>query len=484
MSQNNIMDKSTTETSMSAQEQPVDELELGTRTSTAENLSIREPDNRPQLSKYYPVFVVASGFTVTSMTCSIIFAFGVYQALYEEMAKQPSNPFTGTSTALIGLVGILAIALMTIGGPFVLLWSKIYSPQIVISAGGVVFGIAFILASFSQYLWQFALTQGVLAGLGTSMSYVPMTAVAPTWFTERRGLAMGIIMAGTGVGGMMWPPVLRALISHVGFRNAMRVSGCISTLLVAVAGFALKWEPRFGERIRLETQGWNKQTAWFLKLPVVDLKVAKSRKFASQALSTFLQSAAYSTPLFFYAAYAQSRGYSTGAAANFITISNASNFVSRIAIGWAADKYGRLNALFITTLISAVAVLAFWLPSTFYSHEYQGAVADVLFIFFTILYGAFASAYISLFPACLIELFGVQHFTSVNGALSLIRGIGALLGTPLTGLLIPQQTALILPTAYKHAAVTVGVLMLVASLATGWARLEATTGQKRWKWKA
>lgn len=431
----------------------------------------------------YPVLVVAGGFTVTSMMCSIIFGFGVYQALYEDMAKQPSNPFTGTSTALISLIGILAIALMTIGGPFVLLWSKIYSPQLIISSGGLLFGIAFILASFSQYLWQFALTQGLLAGIGTSMAYVPMTAVAPTWFTKRRGLAMGLIMSGSGVGGMMWPPVLRALISHIGFRNAMRVSGCISAATVGTAGFALRWEPRFGERIQKETQGWDKRTAWFCKFPAVDAKVARSKKFAAQALGNFLQSAGYSTPLFIFAAYAQSRGYSTSTAANFITISNASNFVSRIAIGWAADKFGRLNALLATTLMSAVAVLGFWLPSTLCNSGSCSTGADVLFIFFTIFYGAFASAYISLFPACLIELFGVQHFTSVNGALSLVRGIGALLGTPLTGLLIPQATALILPTTYKHVAVTVGVLLFVATLATAWARLEATIGAAR-KWKA
>lgn len=417
------------------------------------------------------------------MTCSLTFAFGVYQALYEEMAKQPSNPFTGSTTALIGLIGILAIALMTMGGPFVMLWAKRYSPQIVISSGGLVFGIAFILASFSQYLWQFALTQGVLAGIGTGMSYVPMTAVAPTWYTKRRGLAMGVIFAGTGVGGMIWPPILRALISHVGFRNALRASGCIAALLVAVAGYALKWEPRFGERVRVETQGWNKQTAWFLKVPVVDWKVTKSKKFAAQALGNFLQSAGYSTPLFFYAAYAQSRGYSTNAAANFITIHNASNFVSRIIIGWGADRLGRLNTLFATTLISAIAVLSFWLPSTFCDRASCHTEGDGLFIVFAILYGAFAGAYISLFPACLIELFGVQHFTSVNGALSLVRGVGALLGTPLTGLLVPQATALTSPTTYMHAVMTVGLLIFVAGLATLWARIEATMGSE-WKWKA
>lgn len=429
------------------------------------------------------ILVVAASFTVTSMTCSIIFAFGVYQALYEDMINTPNTPFTGSSTALIGLVGILAIALMTMGGPFAMLWAKIYSPQLVISAGGIVFGVAFILASFSQHLWQFALTQGVLAGVGTCLSYVPTTSVVPTWFDKRRGLAMGLMFAGTGVGGMIWPPVLRALINHVGFRNAMRVSGCISALLVSIAGFALRWEPRFGERVRVETQGFNKKTAWFLKVPVLDWKVATSKKFTAQALGNFLQAAGYSTPLFFYAAYAQSRGYNTNAAANFITLSNASNFVSRIIIGYCADKFGRLNALFATTLLSAFAVLAFWLPSTFCDSRSCHTEADVLFIFFTIFYGAFASAYISLFPASLLELFGVQHFTSVNGALSLIRGTGALIGTPLTGLLIPRSTALTLSTTYERAAVTVGVLMVAASLATVWARFEAPMGPK-WKWKA
>ena len=331
------------------------------------------------------------------MTCSLIFSFGVYQAYYESLSKQPTNPFTGSSTALIGLVGILAIALMTMCGPFVMLWAKRYSPQLVISAGGIVFGIAFILASFSQTLWQFALTQGVLAGLGTSMSYVPMSVVAPTWYTKRRGLAMGIIFAGTGVGGMMWPTILRTLIDHIGFRNALRVSGCVAALFVAIAGFALEWEPSFAARIRVETQGWGLQRNWWLKVPVVDWKVAKTKKFAAQAVGTFLQSAGYSTPLFLYAAYAQSRGYNVNTAANFITISNASNFVSRIVIGWAADKFGRLNALFATTFLSAIVVLSFWLPSTFCDRASCNSQADTLFIIFTILYGAFASAYISLF---------------------------------------------------------------------------------------
>ena len=61
-------------------------------------------------------------------TCALTFTFGVWQALYEEMAREPNIPCTATTTALINLVGTLAIALMSMGGPFTMVWVKLYSP--------------------------------------------------------------------------------------------------------------------------------------------------------------------------------------------------------------------------------------------------------------------------------------------------------------------------------------------------------------------
>lgn len=415
------------------------------------------------------------------MTCAIIFAYGVYQAIYEQMAKERHTPFTGSSSAIISLIGTLSIAIMSMGGPYVMSWSKLFSPQLVIMSGGVVFGLGCILASLSEHVWQFALTQGILVGLGTCMAYVPTMSVTPTWFDQRRGLAMGIVISGSACGGMIWPPVLRAITSHIGFRNALRISGCLVTFFVPLAGYTLRWEPRFKARVRGQMVGLSRTTGW-LRVPLVNWQVAKSKKFVAQALGCCLQSTGYSTPLFFYAAFARSLGYSDTMADNFITISNASNFISRIVIGYAADRFGRLNILFLTTIMSSIAVFAFWLPSTFVDHTVSGKSADVLFIFFTILYGCFGSAYISLFPASLIELFGVQHFTSVNGALYLIRGIGALLGTPLTGLLLPGQSALSEPFNYERATITVGVLLFAASMATLWVRFEGSAGHT-WTWK-
>ncbi|KAJ5997776.1 hypothetical protein N7522_009436 [Penicillium canescens] len=449
--------------------------------ATAQSISVQSNTRtHPKPTKLRQIFVVAAGFITMFMTCAIIFSYGVYQAIYEEMAKQPNTPFSGTSSSIISLIGTLSIALMSMGGPFIMTWAKLYGPQPVIMTGGLVFGIGCILASLSEYVWEFALTQGLLIGLGTCMAYVPTMSVAPTWFDKRRGLAMGVVISGSACGGMIWPPVLRAITSAIGFRNALRISGCLVALFVPLAGYTLRWEPTFGEKVAGQTAGISKKIGW-IQAPFVDWKIARSKKFVSQALGCFLQSTGYATPLFFYAAYARSLGYNVSMADNFITISNAANFVSRIVIGYAADKLGRLNVLFLTTIMSSVAVFAFWLPSTFAGGAVSSTAADVLFILFAVVYGCFGSAYISLFPASLIELFGVQHFTSVNGALYLIRGMGALLGTPLTSLLLPGQSALSDPSNYLSVSYTAGILLFAASLATLWVRIEGSAG-KNWTW--
>lgn len=216
-------------------------------------------------------------------------------------------------------------------------------------------------------------------GIGTCMAYVPTMAVAPTWFDKRQGLAMGVIISGTGVGGMVWPPVLRAIIDSIGFRDALRIAGCISLSLVLLAGYTLRWEPEFQNQVNAQTQGMSRVNGW-MKIPLVNWRVARTKRFVAQASGCFFQSAGYSTPLFFYAAYARTLGYSNTTATNFITVSNASNFVSRIVIGYGADRYGRINTLVLTTFFSAIAVFGFWLPSMFEDSTISSSSADGLLL--------------------------------------------------------------------------------------------------------
>ncbi|KAJ5923877.1 Major facilitator superfamily domain general substrate transporter [Penicillium verhagenii] len=417
-----------------------------------------------------PIVVVISSTALVFTGCGINFAFGVWQELYDSMSKLPNTPFTGATPAQIDLIGTLSIALMTIGAPFTTAWTKQYSPRAVIWSGGIIYSLALILASFSQALWQFILTQGLLLGIGTCMAYMPSVTVAPTWFSRHRGLAMGIILAGTGFGGVVWPLAFRLLIERVGFRNTLRITACLSFVLISISGTFMKWPASQIARIEAENSV-TIRSANFFRIPLVDWRVARTRKFAAHALGAALQSAAYYTPVFFFSSFARTLGYSTATSANFIAISNAANAVGKIVIGYAADRMGRLNTLFLTTFLSAIAVLALWLPASLSSSQSNGSV---LFIVFTIAYGIFASAYVSLFPASLVESFGVQNFVSINGALYMVRGFATLLGTPIAGVLIrssPHQTAS--PRSYENTSIMVGVLLAAATFAVLWTRFEA-----------
>jgi MFS family permease len=430
------------------------------------------------------ILTVIAAFSLTFTGCGLNFAFGVYQELYETL----DGPFANTSPATIDLIGTLAVSLMTIGAPLASAWTKAYSPRTMTLIGGTLLCVSNILASFGQELWHFILTQGVMLGCGTCLTYIPAVTIAPGWFDQRRGFAMGIILSGTGVGGVVWAPALRSLNASIGFRNTLRLTGGVGLVLICTAAFVLKWDPDSERRNAVEhppasTAPGSRFRS--VKIPLVNWRIAKTRVFFAEALGAALQAAAYYTPVYFFSAYARTLGYSSATGANFIAISNASSAVGKVALGYIADRTGRVNTLLVSTFISAVAALGLWFPSTSAAID-EGQKAKSLFVAFTILYGIFAGAYVSLFPTVLVELFGVQHFASVNGFLYMVRGFGTLLGTPIAGALIHSSGAGV-STDFGHesmdyakSSVMVGALLAATTLSVFWVRLEAG-GITKWK---
>jgi len=64
-------------------------------------------------------------------------------------------------------------------------------------------GVAMLLSSRVAAAWQLYLAFGVLGAAGSSAFYVPLSATATRWFAARRGLALGLVSAGMGLGIMV-----------------------------------------------------------------------------------------------------------------------------------------------------------------------------------------------------------------------------------------------------------------------------------------
>ncbi|KAL3297234.1 monocarboxylate transporter [Colletotrichum asianum] len=157
----------------------------------------------------YALILIAA-FMINFIVGGLLFGYGVYQALYETMVQEEGSPFAGASYAEIDLIGSVSVSVMMMGAPFVVAWVKNSGPKLAICTGGVLFGLAHVLASFGTALWHFELSQGLLLGIGCSLSFLPSMTVAPTWFDKHGGLAVGFVSAGTGVGGLVWAPAITA----------------------------------------------------------------------------------------------------------------------------------------------------------------------------------------------------------------------------------------------------------------------------------
>ena len=102
-------------------------------------------------------------------------------------------------------------------------------------AGFVVLLAGLIGASFANTVPQLLGTQGILYAIGGSFHYFPAFLYLDEWFIQRKGLAYGVVWAGTGVAGVAVPLTMQWVLSTWGFRTALRAWAIISVVLTTPA---------------------------------------------------------------------------------------------------------------------------------------------------------------------------------------------------------------------------------------------------------
>jgi MFS family permease len=407
------------------------------------------------------IVLIISCFILTFTGCGVNFAFGVYEEIYESAG----GPFRDASPGAISLIGTLAASLMTLGAPIASSWCTKYGARSVLLVGGGLFAISGIAASFGTKLWHFQLSQGFLQGCASCLIYIPAVIVSPRYFDKRRSLAMGIITSGTGFGGMIWAPCLRYLVSLFGYRKAIRMTGVIAGSIVTFAACALgivKKAPNKASKTRDNQEFHDGEQVALSKEDLIF-----SLGFVSHGLGTCLQAAAYMTPVYFMSSFARTRGYSRTAGANIIALSDGFNSGGKILIGYYADRLGSLNALVLSTFISAVATFAFCYVS---NSDMNDDIQQVLIVLYACVYGAAAGGYVSLFPTALLEQFRPVDFAKVSGLLYMIRGLGTLVGTPLGGTMVQYGADSTRYSSFDKTFLLVAFLLLGATACAAWAR--------------
>lgn len=99
--------------------------------------------------------------------------------------------------------------------------------------GALTTGVALLACSQVREPWQLYVAFGLLGGVGIALfGMVPNVTLLQRWFSRQLGLAVGIAMAGIGVGFGVYIPLVQLLISAIGWRGAWIVMAAVAVGIV------------------------------------------------------------------------------------------------------------------------------------------------------------------------------------------------------------------------------------------------------------
>ena len=295
-------------------------------------------------------------------------------------------------------------------------------PRVFISIAGVLCGIGWGGLGFATSL-PMLYTLYVIAGIGAALVYGGSIGSALKWFTERRGLASGIMAAGFGGGTALFIPVIALLLRTEGYRSTFLWTGAFQGLVIlvvaqflrhpAVAG-ASAAAPAAAASTRLGRHQFT--TREMVRTPQFYVLYVTFVMMATGGLLLTLNAG----PM------AQAWGIATAALTLATSLNALANGASRIFWGWVSDRTGRELAMGIAFMLQAACLV---LVSTI------GRLSGVLFTVTLVLAFFTWGEVFSLFPSILGDYYGTRHATSNYGVLYSAKGVASIIGGWLAALL-------------------------------------------------
>ena len=359
-----------------------------------------------------------------------------------------------------------------------------YGPRTSYTVGLLCLGGGCLAASRLDALWQFHLCIGVLGGVGVAtLGMVPAQALVSRWFRARLGTAMGIAYAGFGSGVIVVVPVTQIVIERAGWRDAYAVLGTsllVLLLAVAAAPWRRWWhghpaihslglaqgpcvetsparrsrtgrprgrEPRAG--IPTAREGWTLRAAM------------TERAFWGLFATFFFTAVSIFATSIQIPAYLVSLGFAPVAAATAFGMLGLLSTLGMVLSGTCADRLGRRPTATASYSLTIGGLVALWLLGTWPS-------LGVLTLFVAA-FGIAMGSRGPLISELSAKLYGGGRAGAIYGAVTLGMGLGASVGSWLSGLLFDLTGGYAAVFAFSAVAALLGLAQfwLVPALATG-----------------
>ncbi|KAK7053488.1 hypothetical protein VNI00_004114 [Paramarasmius palmivorus] len=351
--------------------------------------------------------VVLGSSLVSLATFGIVNAYGAFSDYYLK------NSLSDYSPTLISMIGSIQVFLLYFLGAFSGSVFDAIGPRYMIPASGLVCSFALFMLSITQpqKIYQVYLTQSILFNIGGAFGFFPSVSVVAHWFKFKLAYAMGFVIASAGLGGIIFPSMIRELIPKVGFGWTVRIIAFIVLFCFSVASITIRSRRPAKPLPPLKS--------------IVAFSAWRDRRFVVFALGAFFNVFSMFPVFFQIGAYGIATNNSEKA--YLLIILSATTIVGRVLPNFLADKIGRFNTISFSTTVAAILSLSLWFTA-------DGKESNT--IAFAALFGFFSGPLFSLMPPCIAYITPLDRVGGRIGMLFAFLSFAGLAGSPLGGLFL------------------------------------------------
>jgi len=310
-----------------------------------------------------------------------------------------------------------------------------------VSAGCWALGIAGT-ALADSYLAIFV-AYGLVLAVGFGVCFINLYATVARRFTDRRGLALGIVSAGIGTGVLVGPPVANALLQAFDWRMVYVGLGVASVVVLSLTAVVL----RLSRSEALVTNAGAGES----RLSVTD--ILRSPPFWLLLTGFSLAFYTFYTLFIHLVPFAESVGISATVASTGLGIVGGVSILGRFGSGYLSDHVGRLPLLVAGAFVMAAIPVAVLTVDS-------GTLLLAIAVAFGYAYGTLGS----LFSPMVADLFAAHSVGRMVGMTSISFALAGSVGPYLTGLLHEATGTYVVPFGVAAATAVVGAVFFVLSV--------------------
>ena len=344
------------------------------------------------------------------MCLGTVYSWSVFRKPVEDLLK-----IYATQSGLPYMFFLFFYAvLMPIAGGFI----DEYNPKLMTIIGGLIVSLGWFLSGFATNIIMLSITYGIIAGGGVGITYGVPIAVAAKWYPDKKGLAVGLTLLGFGLSPFVTAPLANMLVASYGVLQTFKILGVGFAVIISLLALPLK----FPDSIEINNSNKANNNN---SINIKTAEMLKKRTFyglwGNYIIGTLIGLMAIGITI---PVAVEIINLNAAKAALMVSLFSIFNGLGRPLFGWITDEFSPKTASitsYILIIIASILMLN------------AGAGKMIVFTIAFSLFWLNLGGWLAIAPAATGIFFGAKNYSKNYGYVFTAYGIGAILGTLISG---------------------------------------------------